>query len=55
MPVKNISTDFAIKLLGVQTSSVFEESKTDFERRIRNEGKEKKAEKRCAGLFPQER
>ena len=35
MLVKNIRTDFAIKLLGVQTSLVFEKSKTDFQRRIR--------------------
>ena len=55
MLVKNIRTDFAIKLLGVQTSLVFEKSKTDFQRRIRMKEKEKKAEKRCVGLFPQER
>lgn len=55
MLVKNISTDFAIKLLGVQTSLVFEKSKTDFQRRIRMKEKEKKAEKRCVGLFPQQR
>ena len=55
MLVKNIRTDFAIKLLGVQTSLVFEKSKTYFQRRIRMKEKEKKAEKRCVGLFPQER
>lgn len=53
MPVKNIALTLPLSCLEYRLAYYLRQ--LDFERRIRMKEKEKKAEKKYVGLFPQER
>ena len=53
MPVKNIALTLPLSCLEYRLAYYLRQ--LDFEKRIRMKEKEKKAEKRYVGLFPQER